>query len=171
MLVRCVPRDHRLIKLRFTILYEWLQVELRCSLAKSYLSRDDNVSDSEQGLVISGLYLEGASMDLDKEYLVEPTWLKSANYSQARSSVPPPLKILLINVLFKSWISSLVVGDFRFIFALVVVHFRVISALVVVHFRFIAAFMHAQWTWTSHARQSWNFCRLNFLKFDVNVFK
>ena len=163
------------MQLRFTILYEWLQVELRCSLAKSYLSRDENVSDSEQGLVISGLYLEGASMDLDKESLVVPTWVKSANYayflflncyySQARSSVPP-LKILLLNVLFKSWISfisalvvvdfrfisALVVVHFRFIFALVVVHFRVISALVVVHFRFISAFMHAQWTSTSHAR-------------------
>lgn len=49
------------------------QVELRCSLAKSYLSRDERSDESEQGLVVSGLYIEGASLDLDKECLVEPT--------------------------------------------------------------------------------------------------
>ncbi|XP_066025345.1 uncharacterized protein [Pocillopora verrucosa] len=49
------------------------EVELRCSLAKSYLSRDDRKDETEQGLVISGLYIEGASLDLDRECLVEPT--------------------------------------------------------------------------------------------------
>lgn len=48
-------------------------MELRCSLAKSYLSRDENDGEFEEGLVVSGLYLEGASLDLDKECLVEPT--------------------------------------------------------------------------------------------------
>ncbi|KAJ7392745.1 hypothetical protein OS493_010400 [Desmophyllum pertusum] len=49
------------------------EVELRCSLAKSYLSRDESSDESEQGLVVNGLYIEGASLDLDKECLVEPT--------------------------------------------------------------------------------------------------
>lgn len=49
------------------------KVELRCSLAKSYLSRDDRKDETEQGLVISGLYIEGASLDLDRECIVEPT--------------------------------------------------------------------------------------------------
>ena len=48
-------------------------MELRCSLAKSYLSRDESRDESEQGLVVSGLYMEGASLDLDKGCLVEPT--------------------------------------------------------------------------------------------------
>lgn len=49
------------------------QVELRCSLAKSYLSRDESSDESEQGLVVTGLFIEGASLDLDQECLVEPT--------------------------------------------------------------------------------------------------
>ncbi|XP_020627063.1 dynein beta chain, flagellar outer arm-like isoform X2 [Orbicella faveolata] len=48
------------------------EVELRCSLAKSYLSRDESSDDLEQGLVVSGLFIEGASLDLDQECLVEP---------------------------------------------------------------------------------------------------
>ena len=55
------------------ILSNLLQVALRCSLAKSYLARDDSKDETEQGLVISGSYIEGASLDLDKECLVEPT--------------------------------------------------------------------------------------------------
>ena len=54
------------------ILVNLSKVELRCSLAKSYL-RDDRKDETEQGLVISGLYIEGASLDLDRECLVEPT--------------------------------------------------------------------------------------------------
>ena len=50
-----------------------LQVELRCSLANSYLSRDESSHETEQGLVVSGLFIEGASLDLDQECLVEPT--------------------------------------------------------------------------------------------------
>lgn len=56
-----------------TILPNPSQVELRCSLAKSYLSRDESSNESEQGLVVSGLFIEGASLDLDQECLVEPT--------------------------------------------------------------------------------------------------
>lgn len=55
------------------ILVNLSKVELRCSLAKSYLSRDDRKDETEQGLVISGLYIEGASLDLDRECIVEPT--------------------------------------------------------------------------------------------------
>lgn len=57
----------------FNIVLNRSQVELRCSLAKSYLSRDESSDESEQGLVVNGLYIEGASLDLDKECLVEPT--------------------------------------------------------------------------------------------------
>jgi len=58
---------------REKILLNPLQVELRCSLAKSYLSRDESSDEAEQGLVVSGLFIEGASLDLDQECLVEPT--------------------------------------------------------------------------------------------------
>lgn len=49
------------------------EVDLRCSLAKSHSPNDDLNSESEHGLIVSGLYLEGAFLDLDNECLVEPT--------------------------------------------------------------------------------------------------
>ena len=57
----------------YRILTNFSKVELRCSLAKSYMSRDSRKDETEQGLVINGLYIEGASLDLDTECLVEPT--------------------------------------------------------------------------------------------------
>ncbi|XP_015758877.1 PREDICTED: dynein beta chain, ciliary-like [Acropora digitifera] len=47
------------------------EVELRCSLPASHLSHKDSATESEQGLLVSGLYLEGASFDLDRVCLVE----------------------------------------------------------------------------------------------------
>lgn len=49
----------------------FFQVELRCSLPASHLSRKDSAAESEQGLLVSGLYLEGASFDFDRVCLVE----------------------------------------------------------------------------------------------------